>query len=78
MISVVMGVYNGEKTVERAIRSVLDGTYRDIEFIAVNDGSTDGTAELLSKIAEEDSRVKVINSVFPLSKKPLIMYTGFI
>ena len=62
MISVVMGVYNGEKTVERAMRSVLDGTYRDIEFIAVNDGSTDGTAELLSKIAEEDTRVKVINS----------------
>jgi len=62
MISVVMGVYNGEKTVERAVRSVLEGSYSDIEFIAVDDGSTDGTAEILSKIAEEDSRLKIIFS----------------
>lgn len=55
-----MGVYNGEKTVERAARSLLDGDHSDIEVIVVNDGSTDGTADILARLAAEDARVNVI------------------
>jgi glycosyltransferase involved in cell wall biosynthesis len=56
-----MGVYNGEKTVEKAARSLLDGDYRDIEMILVNDGSTDGTADVLARLAAKDCRVRIIN-----------------
>lgn len=62
MISVVMGVYNGEKSVERSIRSILSGNYTDLEFIVVDDGSTDGTFAILEKLASEDSRLIIIKS----------------
>lgn len=61
-ISVIVPAYNAEKTVEKSVLSVLSGSYTNIEVIIVNDGSTDGTAELLDRIAEKDSRVKVIHS----------------
>lgn len=48
--TVVIPVYNGEKFIERSIRSVLDQTYSDIELIIVNDGSTDGTEEVVREI----------------------------
>lgn len=48
-ISVLLPVYNGERFVERAIRSVLAQTCQDFEFIIVNDGSTDHTGSILSR-----------------------------
>lgn len=59
MISVIIGIYNGAETVERAVLSVLNGTYRNIEVIAIDDGSTDNTSEILQKLASRDSRLKV-------------------
>jgi glycosyltransferase involved in cell wall biosynthesis len=44
VVSVVVPVYNGEKTIERAIRSALDQKIEGCEILVVNDGSTDGTA----------------------------------
>ena len=61
MISVVMPVYNSEQFLAPAIQSILDQTYTTFEFIIVDDGSTDSTAEIIQKFAESDERIKIIN-----------------
>lgn len=60
LISIIMAVYNAEKTIKQAIVSVLDQTYTNFELLVVNDCSTDRTAELVERIAESDSRVRLI------------------
>ncbi|NCA92138.1 glycosyltransferase [bacterium] len=60
MISVIMGVYNGVKTVEKSINSILSSTYGDIEFIICDDASTDGTVAILSQFAQKDNRIKLL------------------
>lgn len=52
-ISIVIAVYNMEKTVERAIRSVLNQTYENKELIVMDGGSTDGTVSIITKYAEK-------------------------
>ncbi len=47
LISVIMAVYNGERYLEEAIESVLNQTYSSIEFIVVDDGSTDSTPQIV-------------------------------
>ena len=59
-LSVVMAVYNGEEYLQEAIDSVLNQSFKDFEFIIVNDASTDGTYKILENIT--DKRVKVIHS----------------
>lgn len=58
MISVVMATYNRENTIIRAVKSVLEQSYRDIELIVVDDASTDGTLGVLEEIS--DPRMRVI------------------
>lgn len=60
-VSVVMPVYNAEQFVERAARSILCQTMPDLELIAVNDGSTDSSLEILERISAEDDRLRIIN-----------------
>ena len=48
-ISVIMPVYNAEKTIERAILSIINQTYNNIELILINDGSIDGTESIIKK-----------------------------
>lgn len=62
-ISVVMPVYNGEDRLRYAVESVLQQTYRDLELILVNDGSTDRTAELCDAFGAQDRRVRVVHQV---------------
>ena len=57
-VSVVLPTYNREAVVGRAVESVLDQTFRDLELIVVDDGSRDGTVEVVSRI--EDPRLKLI------------------
>lgn len=59
LISVILPVYNGEKFLAEAIRSVLDQSFSDFELLALNDGSTDGSLSILKNFELEDSRVKV-------------------
>jgi glycosyltransferase involved in cell wall biosynthesis len=56
-ISIVMTVYNGEEYVAESVQSILDQTYRDFEFIIVDDCSTDRTAKILKKFS--DPRVRI-------------------
>ena len=55
-----MAVYNGEKYLAEAIDSILGQTFRDFEFIIVDDGSTDRTIELLTSFATRDERIRII------------------
>lgn len=61
VISVIIPVYNTEKYLEASVRSVMDQTYRNIEIICVNDGSTDSSLEILDRLEKEDDRIKVIS-----------------
>ena len=58
-VSVVMSVYNGERFLREAVESILDQSFREFEFIIVNDGSTDGSAAILNEYQSADARVKV-------------------
>ncbi|WP_137680701.1 glycosyltransferase family 2 protein [Aurantiacibacter suaedae] len=58
-VSVVMAVYNGEKFLAEAIASILDQTFRDFEFVIIDDGSTDRTPAILADFAAKDPRIRV-------------------
>lgn len=60
LISVIIPVYNVEKHLEKCLKSVINQTFRDMEIICVNDGSTDNCAKILDKYAAKDSRITVI------------------
>ena len=61
LISVIIPIYNNEKYVEGCINSLLSQTYKNIEIIAVNDGSSDSTKNKLEALKERDDRIVVIN-----------------
>lgn len=75
-VSIVLPVYNGELNVANAISSIINQTYYNWELIIVNDCSTDGTAEIIQKFAERDSRIKIINNTVNL-KLPAALNVGF-
>lgn len=56
-----MPVYNGEKYLEAAIRSILNQSFKDFELIIINDGSIDSSRTIVEEIAKNDSRVKLFN-----------------
>jgi len=60
MISVVMSVYNAEKYLDEAIQSILHQSYKDFEFIIINDGSTDRSLEIIKKYQNKDKRIILI------------------
>ena len=59
-ISVVMTAYNTEKYIKEAIESILNQTFKNFEFIIVDDGSTDNTRLIIEEYAKKDGRIKVI------------------
>lgn len=60
LISVVIAVYNAEAYIRECLDSVCGQTYKDIEIICVDDGSTDSSAEIISGYSLKDNRVKLI------------------
>ena len=62
LVSVVMTAYNEEATLADTIQSVLDQTYRNLELIVVDDGSTDSTSTIISGYAAKDPRVHHVTS----------------
>ena len=61
-VSVVMSVFNGEAHLEQAIESVLNQRFRDFEFIILDDGSTDGSLEILKQMAQRDNRIHLVQN----------------
>lgn len=60
LISIIMPVYNAEKTLPATVDSVLQQTYPHLELILVDDGSKDDSLRLCRKFQEKDSRIKVL------------------
>ncbi len=61
MISVIVPIYNVGRFVDACISSILNSTFRDLELILVDDGSTDASGEICDRYAADDSRVRVIH-----------------
>ena len=61
LISVIIPVYNVKPYLRMCADSVFSQTFRNLEIIFVDDGSTDGSGELCDELAAEDSRVRVIH-----------------
>ncbi len=59
-ISIIIPIYNSEKYIEECIQSVVNQTYKNLEIILVNDGSTDASAVICEKFAAQDSRIKYL------------------
>ena len=59
-VSVVIAMYNAEKTIERCIDSIIAQTLTDIEILPVDDGSTDSSADIIRRYAESDARIRLI------------------
>ena len=59
-LSVLMTTYNGERFLPQAIDSILAQTYRDFEFIIVDDGSSDSSAQIIREAASRDPRIRGI------------------
>ncbi|EEV49867.1 glycosyltransferase family 2 protein [Enterococcus faecium] len=62
MISVIMSVRNSSKELDSAIESILEQTYKNIEFIICNDGSEDDTENKLNKWEKKDKRIRLIKN----------------
>ena len=61
-VSTIIPLYNCEKTIQRAIKSIQNQNITDLEIILVNDNSIDDTLSIIEKIQKDDSRIKVINN----------------
>lgn len=61
LISVVIPVYNVKDYLERCVESVCGQTYKNLEILLIDDGSTDGSGELCDKLAQRDNRITVIH-----------------
>ena len=60
-VSVIIPVYNKENYIETSLRSVLEQPFRDLEIIAVNDGSTDQSLNILKRMTQSDDRITVVD-----------------
>ncbi|WP_440956349.1 glycosyltransferase family 2 protein [Methanosarcina sp. Mfa9] len=61
-ISIIMSVYNGENYLDESIQSILTQTFRDFEFIIINDCSTDNSLHIIEEYLEKDDRIFLINN----------------
>ena len=80
-VSVLMSVYNGAETVGKAVETILAQTLTDFELIIIDDGSSDGSADILEKLARKDSRIRLFrqeNAGLTVSLNRAISYaTGY-
>ena len=60
-LSVIIPNYNSGKYLRRCLDSVINQTYKDLEIIIINDGSTDDSIKILNEYSEKDKRIKIID-----------------
>jgi glycosyltransferase involved in cell wall biosynthesis len=70
LVSIVTPLYNCEKYISQCIESVLEQTYKNFEYIIVNNVSTDNSAKIINSYARKDSRIKIINNEIHLNLMP--------
>lgn len=61
VISILVPIYNVEKYLGQCLDSLINQTFRDIEIICINDGSTDSSLDILMDYSQKDSRIKIID-----------------
>ena len=61
-VSILMCVYNGESHLRQAVKSILEQTFKDFEFIIVDDGSKDSSWQILTEYSTKDSRIVLIQN----------------
>ena len=61
LISIIIPVYNAEKYLPNCLDSVINQTYKNLEIILVDDGSTDKSSEICDEYAQKDFRIKLIH-----------------
>ena len=61
LISIIVPVYNAEKYLNKCIKSIINQTYKKLEIILIDDGSTDNSGKIIDKWQKEDSRIIVIH-----------------
>jgi len=85
LISIITAVYNGEQFLEETIKSIINQTYKNIEYIIIDGGSTDGTLDIIKKyenklaywVSEKDSGISdAFNKGVKISKGDYINFQG--
>ena len=61
LISIIVPVYNVKDYLEKCLQSICVQTYKNLEIILIDDGSSDGSGELCDLFAQRDGRIKVIH-----------------
>ena len=61
VVSVVLPIYNVEKYLNRCVKSVVNQSYKNLEIILVDDGSTDNSGFICDRMQQKDDRVKVLH-----------------
>lgn len=60
LVSIIIPVYNLEKYIEKCLKSVVTQTYKNLEIICIDDGSTDDSARIIKNFSERDTRIKYV------------------
>lgn len=61
IVSVIIPIYQAEKYIKRCVFSVINQTYKDVEILLIDDGSTDNSLNICNELAQEDSRIRVLH-----------------
>lgn len=59
LISVIVPVYNVKDLLERCLSSIINQSYKELEILVIDDGSTDGSGSVCEDCAQKDKRIKV-------------------
>lgn len=61
VVSIIVPVYNAEKTLKRCVNSIINQLYKDWELLLVDDGSTDDSSIICDEYAQQDRRIRVFH-----------------
>lgn len=61
IVSIIVPVYNAEKTIQRCVESILGQDFQDFELLLIDDGSQDASGALCDAFAQRDARVRVLH-----------------